>query len=312
MDSEQLFLQKQKKFWVSITGYRALLILKALMQAPCSLNELIEILKTNSVTNKAVSKDTIRITLNTLKSAGCKFSRPNKTNGFKYSLEYHPFCLTLSNEEIFAFTQLRNIVCENLNWQSIIKINNLYEKIIQLTENSEQIETINNTKVLCNVNENILQELSNPKLAGKKLKIKYLSSQNGLETLDIIPFKFVYENKKMYLWCYIFKYSSNTLLKIENIKEILSVSISQEHFESDSFDVIYQVRNISKKDFELKDYEEFIEKTPDYVTIKANVTNEFWFIQRILQLGTNFKIISPTFFKEKLINKIKLIQQRYK
>ena len=40
--------------------------------------------------------------------------------------------------------------------------------------------------------------------------------------------------------------------------------------------------------------------------------NEFCFIQRILLLGSDFKINSPEFFREKLINKLKLIQKGYK
>ena len=48
-----------------------------------------------------------------------------------------------------------------------------------------------------------------------------------------------------------------------------------------------------------------------YISI-AKIEDEFMFIQRILQFGTDFNIISPDFFKEILINKIKLIQKGYK
>ena len=312
MDKQLSIADKQKKLWVSITGYRALIILKALMENPCTVDELVDILKHNIVTEKSYSKDTVRISINTLKSAGCKFKRPSKKNNYTYELEFHPFGLKLTNEELNILNSLRDIVSESLNWQAVIKLNQLYEKLIKLTNNSEQIEMIYNLQPMGKINEKILYELSNPKLAGKKIQITYNSSANEKENLEVVPYKIIYENKKVYLWCYIFKYKSNTLLNIEKILKINSISIANGFEINNTYEVFYEVKNAYLNGFEIKDYEEILDIKDDSFFVKANVSNEFWFIQRILQLGSDFKIISPSFFKQKLINKIKMIQQRYK
>ena len=101
------------------------------------------------------------------------------------------------------------------------------------------------------------------------------------------------------------------MLNLSNIIKVTYVNIAEKYDFNNSYDVFYKVTNIPLRDFELKDYEEITESNENSFVVKANVTNEFWFIQRILQLGTNFKIISPDFFRQKLINKIKLIQKRY-
>lgn len=311
MDKIQSLKEKKKKFWISSTGYRALIILKALINKPCSLDELTELLKANNITNKSLSKDTLRITLNTLKQAGCLIKRPNKNNGYKYEIISHPFGLFITDFELNALILLRDKLAEDSPWQYIIKINSFFNKFIDLTKNPIQIETIHNTQPLGNIDENIMNEFFNTKYQGKKIGIIYNSSKNGEENLDILPFKIIYENKRIYLWCYLFKYHTNTMLNLSNIIKVTYVNIAEKYDFNNSYDVFYKVTNIPLIDFELKDYEEITESNENSFVVKANVTNEFWFIQRILQLGSNFKIISPDFFRQKLINKIKLIQKRY-
>ena len=58
--------------------------------------------------------------------------------------------------------------------------------------------------------------------------------------------------------------------------------------------------------------EKIIKDNKTSMLVEAKVQNEFLFVQRLLLLGMNFKIISPDFFREKLISKIKLIQKGYK
>ncbi len=312
MDKGQLSKEKKTSFWISITGYRTLIVLKTLMEKSCTKKELQELLLNNKITKNSVSEDTILVVINTLKAAGCKISKPNKSNNYKYELIYHPFDLNLSEEELYALNLLRDRISEELSLQQIIKINNLYDKLIALTNNEVMAETVKNTKPLGNINEKVLNELSNSSIIGKRVQIQYKSStDNNIEQLDIIPYRPVYENKRIYLWCYIFKYQTNTLLNFSRILKINSINISEKYDINNEYEVIYTIKDSACIDFELKDYEEITEKKDNYIKIKAHVSNEFWFIQRILQFGADFKIVSPNFFKQKLINKIKLMQKRY-
>lgn len=301
----------KEDYWVSSTGYRTLLVLRLLIIRDYSLEELIEILKNDKFSNKALSKDTVRLTIKTLKDAGCEILRPCKSNNYKYKLISHPFYLNITDDELKVLNKLRNKLFEEVPYQTIIKLNKIYEKLFILTQNDEIMDKIIGANPLINIDENVLKQIANPKIIGKKTQILYDSYNVEKEILDIVPYKITEENNKMYLLCYLFKYNKISTLNVERILKVISVNLA-EHFNKESFyEVIYKVFDNSAKDFTPKDYEEIIEQEQDCLTIKAKVTNDFWFIQRLLLFGRDFRIVSPDFFKEKLINKIKSIRKEY-
>ncbi len=75
--------EAKEKNWISLTAYRTLFVLKLLIEKPRTLDELVKELKSNKITEKSISKDTVRITINTLKTSGCVFKRTTKANNDK-------------------------------------------------------------------------------------------------------------------------------------------------------------------------------------------------------------------------------------
>lgn len=304
--------QKKNTVWISLTGYRTLFVLKLLIERSRTVDELIEELKSNSVTKKSISKDTIRLTINTLKTAGCNISRPSAQNNYRYVLLSHPFTLNISDEEFDILLNLKSNAYENLSWQEILVLNDLYSKIISLTGDEDKIEKSEARNPFSTVDRKILEKLSAPNLIGKRVKIRYYSPRNGDEIFDIIVGKISCSQEKLYLCCYNFKYKSNSLLNLERIKDIITVYITKDSSPKYLYEVIYEVFGESFDDFEKQDYETVLKTNENSYIVQAFVNNEFCFIQRLLLLGADFKIISPDSFREKLINKIKLIQKGYK
>lgn len=304
-------LDNKKNIWISTTGYRTLFVLRLLLQKGRTLDELISLLQADEIVKKSISKDTVRIVINTLRKVGCDIPRPSKASNYKYEIISHPFSLNLSLKEINSFIKLREILCENFNWKKILLINDLYEKLFLLTNNSEQIDLINGSKLLININKELLVQLSKSELINRKIQIEYNSVKCGLEVLDVVPKKIIYQNGKLYLECYNFKYSQNSILNIEKINKIINIDMQEEYDDVGVYEVIYKLQNESLKNFELKDNEEIIEKTKNSITVKAKVMNEFLFVQRILLFACDVEVISPDFFKEKLVDKLKLLKRRY-
>ena len=94
MSAEKLLIHKNtNKTAVSKTGYRALYLLRLLITAPRSREEILAAFERDIVIakDKKLSKDTVTNTINTLKACGCDIKRPNSKNGFKYELVSHPF-----------------------------------------------------------------------------------------------------------------------------------------------------------------------------------------------------------------------------
>ena len=306
-----LITNKNKKVWISITGYRTLLIFISLLEKPRTIKELIEIVQSNEITKKSTSKDTIRLSLSTLKSIGCKFTRPSKANAYRYGIISHPFGLNLTPDDIDSLILLRERLANELSWKKVIILNEIYSKFIAITQNPEYIQRIKDTKPLYDVDIEVLNVLSSPESIGKKVNIEYNSPKFETEMLDIVPQKITYENSKLYLWCYNYKYSNTSVLNIDRIKKVNSISLQKAKINTNSFIVEYEIFGTSTKNFQTESYEEIIETTSDKIRIKANVANEFLFIQRLLLFGSEFKIISPDSFREKLINKIIQIRKGY-
>lgn len=303
--------EKRKNKWISITGYRTLLFLKLLSEKSFSIDELADILKADKVTSKSTSKDTIRLTINTLKLAGCQFNRPKKTNNYKYLILKHPFHWNISDEEASHLILLRDRFCNSITPEEVVILNEVYEKLISLSANNDYIQKVYESKPLNNLNIDLWKELSKPGIKGKKINITYFSPKYGNESLDVIPHRVSYENSKVYLWCYIFKYEKISILNVERILKINSVSMEQESKVENCYEVEYKLTGNSLLSYKPENYEEIIEQANDYITVKAKVSNEFWFIQRLLLFGSDFKIISPDTFREKLIQKIKQIRKWY-
>lgn len=311
MNTFENFSEKKKNIWISTTGYRTLLILRLLLQKDRTLDELVCLVKADKVVPKEVSKDTVRVAINTLRKVGCVIPRPSRANDYRYKLISHPFVLTVSDEQFMALIKLRELLCEKYSWDKVLLINDLYSKIFSLTANNNQIIQVENSKSLANVDKNLLLELTNEKLINKKIKLEYNSVKCGKEVLEVVPLKFTFENGKLYLDCYNFKYQHNSILNVERILKILSVNLFEDYKNNMSYEVVYKLKNQALKTFELKDYEEITERNKDSITVKADVLNEFLFIQRILLFANDVQVVSPISFKEKVLNKLMLLKRGY-
>ena len=126
----KLHRQNDGKFRISTTGYRTLLVLKSLIQKSSTIDELVKIVQKNRYVNKSASKDTIRLDINTLKNAGCIIARPSKANNYKYELINHPFTLSVSNEELKLFNDIRERFAQNISVNEVFILNELYKKFL--------------------------------------------------------------------------------------------------------------------------------------------------------------------------------------
>lgn len=311
MESKKRVQQESKKTWISLTGYRTLYVLKLLLEKSRTIDELVELLRANQYTNKSLSKDTVRITINTLRAAGCEISGLNKESNYKYILYSHPFVLNFTSEELDALVKLRKNASDNLSWKKILVVNELFDKIFALTKNENQINLIDSAKIFADISKDVLDELVNPNVLNKRMTIKYLSPKNGEEIFDIIVGNISFSDGKLYLSCFNYKYNSKSLLNIERIKEVVSISMLEETQQQYLYEVEYELFGDSFSLYEQAEYETIIETKDNSLIIKALVDNEFTFIQRLLLFGADFRIISPDSFREKLVNKIKLIQRGY-
>lgn len=296
---------------ICLTAYKAYVLFKYLLNSPLSMDEIIQLYQENSIIDKKFSKDTIRITINTLRELGCEIDKPTPTNGNKYILRSHPFGLNLTLNQLNALEEIEKDFATSNNWQLVIEVGKLWEKIALLTNKEEVIEKIRSFNPFNNIDEKILEQLKKHCKNKSKIQVSYFAPREGNLTFDIICDYISSENEKLYIWCYNFKYESVSYLRIDRILKIISVYTDCQKLEYPQFDAIYTLKGQTRCTFLQTDNDELLETTNEYIKIKSTVLSEFNFMQKVLSYGNDCKIIEPSWLKTKLITKLNLMKAIY-
>jgi len=304
---------------VSKTGYRALFVLRNLIKSPKSRDELIDLLIKDNFLSSDVSKDTITITINTLKKVGCIISRPSKKNGNKYVLKSHPFNKILSEKNIKALCSLRDNISTLSDFYLLIYLNNLLFKIAHLAPNIELQNQILYKHALNKIDFRILNELIIYSELKKTTNICYYSPENGKENLDFNPEYFTFENGKLYIWGYCEKFNDISFLRVDRIKKVNLVTFAGknelcENCSTKEETITYKLKGYSYRMYlENKNEKIIAENNNDEypITIECSTNNKFNFFQRILSYGTDCVIVSPIHIKQEYKKILKEIKREY-
>lgn len=305
---------------ITKTGYRALFVLMKLLKSSYSRDELIAELQKDEIINRDLSKDTVTYTINTLKKAGCIISRPTQRTSNKYILKSHPFNILLKEEQIYALQTLRESIATLGDWKLLIYLNNLYIKIAKLAPDEKTKELLMYKHPLRGVDYKILNELMLCiKRSNEHINICYKSPQYGEEFIDFAPKYITFENEKLYVWGHSQKYDAFSYLRVDRITRVNSVTFSM----SDNDDEEKQ-KSVIVVDFKLKGYSALVysdnehekilsyDKKEEYpLMVRAFVTNEFNFYQRLMSFGTDCLIISPDSAREEYLKRVRKICTRY-
>ena len=304
---------------ISKTGYRALFVLFKLLEAPRTREEILQLFSKDQILQNDISKDTVTITINTLKSAGCIISRPSQRTLNRYVLKYHPFNICLSLANIDALQSLRDTVITFQDLYLLIYLNNFYIKIAQLAPDEEAKNLLIYKHPLIDINYEILNELIIYTKIKKQINICYDSPENRYENLQFVPEYLTFERAKLYVWGYCKKYNEFAYLRVDRIKKLNL--LSTENYMKNPVEynkpiekVIYKLKGYSALMYSENKEESIIsnDNNSDYpITICAFVSNKFSFFQKILSYGTDCLIISPESAKSELLEHLKVIKAGY-
>ncbi len=306
----QLIKTKTDTSQISLTGVRALILLRLLTERPRSIEEIRQYFINMGVMDESSSYDVIRIDLNTLKASGCEISRSNMKTNFKYELLQNPFNLNITSQEISvlkrAYNKLKNILSVN----DLIKYDELFEKIAPYISDESVRQELLGISVLKRHSINSIKEFLKDAKLKRTVKLKYKAASSNTETLkEVVVSKVDCKNDKIYLLGFDKISQEAVMLHIKRIKEIISRS------EEDSG---INITPVSVKFF-LKDFgpsglsndESILEIKDDGYVIEGNYHNDFIAIQRILSFGPNCTVISPDEFKQNIIEILKKMKEIY-
>lgn len=318
---QQILLQKNHNLDnnISKTGYRALFLLLKLIESPMTRDEILEEFRGDLIIKNDLSKDSVTNTINTLRKSGCIISRPSQRTSNSYVLKSHPFFAEITQENADVLQELRESIVSLGDWQLLFALNDLYAKLAQLTNDEEIKNKLLYEHPFKNINCRIVKELMVSAKIKKQANICYLSPENGLEDLYIVPEFLSLENRKLYVWGFCPKYNEFSYFRVDRIRKVNLVN-----FLGDEPETQPRKKKMVLVEYKLKDYsaltylsneDEIIvsESTKgEYpLKIRAYVTNKFNFFQRILYYGADCKLISPSSIKEEFLSYVKDIKGRY-
>lgn len=295
---------------MSLTGYRTLVILEALMESPKTIDEINNCLLNNQYIKERFSSDTLRIYINSLRSIGCEITAANKSNQKKYQLISHPFSFDITKAQLSALSKLSKVFYEKITIEEIIEIENLFKKIMPAIKSETTKEALISISRLKNINKNILKELLVYCKNKEQITFSYNSPKTGEKNIEIIADKITYKSDKFYLWGNNVTHKEYSYFAIDRLVKICSIKLRKDSKTFSPIKVTYEIYSNIDNYIPEKD-EIILEQTDTNLLIESTVNNEFELIQRLLFMGEDCKIIAPEDFKIKMLNKLKSMRNVY-
>ena len=301
---------KPSEIFISRTLYRALFILKLLMQKPMSLLEIKEECQKDKIIGTKISDDTIRVTISTLKSAGCTFGRLRLKNKIKYELLKCPFKYSLKNEDVEFLSDIRQQLAPVISLNNLMKMNSFYEKINNFVNETDNKFLLNNESIYPNIDIVIFEEMF--LFTKKNVFVNVLYNSKGiLKPINIVPYFMKYENDTVYLWCYNEKYERFSYLRMDKMVKINKVLPEKKPPVLEKNKIILKIKkeklpqlNSFYKTKNLVEDGNFYEAEVEYM-------NLFHIVQTVLELSPDCIVVSDGDVKDKVIEKINKMRRLY-
>lgn len=295
---------------MSLTGYRTLIIFQTLLESPKTIDEINDCLLNNQYIKEKFSSDTLRIYINSLRTIGCEITRASKSNGNKYILCSHPFSYEIPKSQVEAISKLYQNIHDKLDIRDVISIENLFKKLSEQINNKNNINSLNSISILKHIDKNILNDLLLHCKNKNQITFLYNSPKSGKKDIELVADKLSFKSKKLYLWGNNLTHKEYSYFLVDRILKIKNIKLLKTKDEFSTSKIKYEIYN-HNDDYVLESYEKIVEKNNAKLLIEAEVKNEFSIIQKILYMSDNCKIIEPESFKNKIINKLKLMEKTY-
>lgn len=297
---------------ISLTAYRAIKLLEMLMDKPCCAEYIIENFRQDPITESSASKDTLRITLNSLKAVGCRIKRPSIKTNYCYVLEKHPFKFAITKEQLNLLNKIRKNVLNHRDWKTVIKLNSLFDKIADLIEDGELKDYLRYKKPFSKIKPEIIYAIEKGEILKKETIINYASTSKKINKINIYPDKIFCDAGKLYVWAWYFKRNAYSYFNAEKILSIIDIKKTDFEIPFENYNAVYELYGDSIKDFCCESEEKILCKSEDKLVIEYNVVNEFKFFQRLLAFGNDFNLLKPQKAIIKLAEKADAIMERYR
>lgn len=293
---------------MSLTGYRTLVVLEALLESPKTNDEINACLLKNQYIKEKFSADTLRLYLNSLRAIGCEITQASKMHNNRYTLLSHPFSYDIPKAQLKALQKLYKSICDKIELKELIKIEKVLEKISQNVNNEATRNFLHKIMLLKKIDIALIEKLIMHCDDKNQIIFSYNSPKSGEKNIEIIADKLTFKSEKLYLWGENLTHNEYSFFPVERIKNICAIRLAKSQNITQKLKITYEV---NFDGFDLEPNEKIIAQNENKLVIEAYAQNEFEILQRILFMGNNCKLLEPEFLREKLLTKLKTMEKNY-
>lgn len=306
------FLKTKKVTYnlMSFTGFKSMLLLSYLLEAPHSYEEIKKYFMENEFIHESISIDTLRVYINSLERLGCEIVRGKKAEGSKYKLVKHPFELRITDEQVKSLIKVFKSLTKSIEVEDLLAMTKFFEKISSGIANTDLKLTLENISPLKKLNQEIIEALINACRRNDEITVLYNSPSSGAKEIDLLAEKLVISNNKVYLKGISPQYKDSTAsLLVSRILEPPVIKLTKT-IKKDIEPLVIGCE-IYDKNLPLKDNEKIISEDEEKRLIEITSDNKFLTSQRILSMGSSCKVLYPESFKDEIYSTLKKMKEEY-
>ena len=296
---------------MSFSGFKGMLIFTMLVEKPCTYKEIQTAIEQNEYLHEAISIDTIRIYMNSLKEIGCNIKTVKEGKTKKYYIDSHPFELKITDEQTKSIIKLFKSLAKSIEIEDFLLLKGFFDKLSVYITNEDLKYKLEKISPISKISPDLINELKEYASNKTAITIFYNSPNSGKKNIDILVNKMYISNGKLYIAGYNSEHKNYSSFLVSKILRVVNVNVENPEFEIPVYHIRYELKRYDNTDFELLKNERIISETDDKLLIEITGENKFTITQRILSLSSSCKVISPQDFKEEIIDCLKKMKEGY-
>lgn len=297
---------------MSFSGFKSLLIFSMLVQGPKTYEEIKNNIEHNEYLNDSISIDSIRIYMNTLKKIGCDIKKNHYGRVVKYYIDSHPFELKISDAQAKSIIKVFKAVSKSIELSDFMALHGFFCNISRYILNEDLKAEIIKLSPVSNIDMEMIKELIKYVKNKTEITVLYNAKNSGKKKEIIIRAdKMNIRNGKLYLCGFNSEYNNYGEFLVKYIMKIIRINISTPELLIPEYTVNYKYYKTDNAPFELLSSEKIVEQNDSFLIIEIKSYDKFAVTQRILSLSNKCRVISPSNFKDEIIDCLKRMKEGY-
>lgn len=296
---------------MTFTGFKSLIMFEYLLEAPRSMQDLVNFFENHEYIKEKLSTDTIRVYFTSLKRVGCEIARTRENKVSRYQIVSHPFRMKISKEHIKGISSIYKMISKTNNIDEVFCLDKFLRELADKINSPELIDSINSFSIFKNLNFELVENLIKCSNETRDIVIKYNSPTSGVKEIKLTATKVALTNNKLYLYGTSFEYGQETCYQVSRIKSIVDVSLNvSEKIKPQKTSVTYEI-SAQCEEPALSSDDKIIKIEKDKIVLETTTSNLFEMKRKILGYGPYCKVLAPEDFKKDIMMSLEKMYEGY-